>query len=92
MGSTVSNKESLFRPGLLILYVEHCGSNSLIDTYMKHPSKIMVTPRVTVHFDIKNGHIDQKKIDEELKWLRQNFDRHFEASHNDKVIASTLPM
>lgn len=85
----MSSKEPIFRPGLLILTIDHCGSNSLIGAFMKFPKKQLVTFRVTVHFDILGGHISKKEITEELNWLRENFNKHFEASHKDKMIAST---
>lgn len=80
------------RPGLLVLFVQNHGSNSLIGTYVKYPKKMMVTARVTVHFEIENGPVDVKRVTEELQWLREEFDRHFEVSHKDKMIASTASM
>ena len=86
----MSNKEPIFRPGLLVLSIDQCGTNSIIGTYAKFPKKHHVTFRVTVRFEIKNVLIPVKDIAEELAWLRENFGKHFEASHKNAIIVSTV--
>lgn len=52
----MSNKEPIFRPGLLVLSIDQCGTNSIIGTYAKFPKKELVWLRENFgkHFEASN--------------------------------------